>query len=147
MGGKLFAVIVILIALASAVPIIHHTFLGATVAPPEDISTHGAEIDKQLDETMIEAGLSFLGALRTRPDRARFRVILMSADQTVTDLDAAPEVVAVLQKPFEPSVLLELLDRYATVEHAGPPEPYENIMKGRVGMIPGWKQLPLRFSA
>jgi hypothetical protein len=62
MGGKLFAVVVILIALASAVPIINHTFLGATVAPPEDISTHGADIDKQLDETMIEAGLSFLTA-------------------------------------------------------------------------------------
>ena len=62
MGGKIFALLVIVIALASAVPIINHTFLGATVAPPEDISTHGAEIDKQLDETMLEAGLSFLAA-------------------------------------------------------------------------------------
>src|SRR5580704_796999 len=62
MGGKLFAVIVIVIALASAVPIISHTFLGASVRPPEDISTHGSDIDKQLDETMIEAGLSFLAA-------------------------------------------------------------------------------------
>src|ERR1700719_1655514 len=62
MGGKLFAVIVIVIALASAVPIISHTFLGASVQPPEDISTHGSDIDKQLDETMIEAGLSFLAA-------------------------------------------------------------------------------------
>lgn len=62
MGGKLFAVIVILIALLSAVPVITHTFVGATVAPPEDISTHGGEIDKQMDETMIEAGLSFLAA-------------------------------------------------------------------------------------
>ncbi|HLV86102.1 MAG TPA: hypothetical protein VKV39_03940 [Candidatus Sulfotelmatobacter sp.] len=62
MGGKIFAVLVILIALASAVPIVNHTFLGASVKPPEDISTHGAEIDKQLDETMIEAGLSFLAA-------------------------------------------------------------------------------------
>jgi hypothetical protein len=60
MGGKLFAVIVIVIALASAVPILNHTFLGASVKPPEDISTHGAEIDRQLDETMLEAGLSFL---------------------------------------------------------------------------------------
>ena len=62
MGGKLFAVIVIVIALASAVPIMSHTFLGASVQPPEDISTHGSDIDKQLDETMIEAGLSFLAA-------------------------------------------------------------------------------------
>src|SRR5579863_3134524 len=62
MGGKIFAVLVIIIALASAVPVITHTFMGATVAPPEDISTHGAEIDKQIDETMVEAGLSFLAA-------------------------------------------------------------------------------------
>lgn len=62
MSGKLFAAVVILLALASAVPIINHTFLGATVAPPQDISTHGAEIDKQIDETMWEAGLSFLAA-------------------------------------------------------------------------------------
>ena len=34
MGGKLFAVIVIVIALASAVPIISHTFLGASVRCP-----------------------------------------------------------------------------------------------------------------
>ena len=61
-------------------------------------------------------GLSFLGALRARPDRDRFRVILVTADQTVTEIDAAPGVVAVLQKPFEPSVLLELLDRYAHLE-------------------------------
>ena len=58
-------------------------------------------------------GMSFLGELRARPDRDRFRVILMSADQTVAELDAGPGVVAVLQKPFEPSVLLELVDRYA----------------------------------
>lgn len=62
MTGKLFAVVVILIALASAVPVVTHTFMGARVTPPEDISTHGAEIDKQMDETMIEAGLSFLAA-------------------------------------------------------------------------------------
>src|SRR5450432_4054988 len=62
MSGKLFAVVVIVIALASAVPIINHTFMGANVSMPEDISTHGFEIDKQIDETMIEAGLSFLAA-------------------------------------------------------------------------------------
>jgi cytochrome c oxidase subunit II len=62
MSGKLFAVLLILIALGSAVPVITHTFLGANVAPPEDISTHGSGIDQQMDETMIEAGLSFLAA-------------------------------------------------------------------------------------
>src|SRR5579885_815271 len=62
MTGKLLAVIVIVIALASAVPIVTHSFLGASIALPQDISTHGSEIDKQIDETMIEAGLSFLAA-------------------------------------------------------------------------------------
>jgi cytochrome c oxidase subunit II len=62
MNGKLFAIVVIGIALASAIPILSHTFMGANVALPQDISTHGAEIDKQIDETMIEAGLSFLAA-------------------------------------------------------------------------------------
>ena len=58
-------------------------------------------------------GLSFLDALQARPDRDRFRVILMSADRSVGDLEGAPGVVAVLEKPFETEDLLELLDRYA----------------------------------
>jgi cytochrome c oxidase subunit 2 len=62
--GKLFAVVVVAIALASAVPLITHTWYGSSIrlAPPEDISTHGHAIDEQLSETMIEAGLSFLAA-------------------------------------------------------------------------------------
>jgi len=55
--GKFFAITVVVIALASAVPILRHTW-----APPENISTHGAAIDEQLSETMAEAGLSFLAA-------------------------------------------------------------------------------------
>jgi cytochrome c oxidase subunit II len=55
--GKLFAITVVVIAIASAVPIIMHTW-----EPPPDISTHGYTIDKQLSETMVEAGLSFLAA-------------------------------------------------------------------------------------
>src|SRR5215831_18055939 len=62
MGGKIFAVLIVIIALASAVPIINHTFLGASVTPPEDISTHGKAIDEQLSVTMAEAGISFLAA-------------------------------------------------------------------------------------
>ena len=62
MGGKVFAVLIVIIALASAVPIISHTFLGASVTPPEDISTHGKAIDEQLSVTMMEAGISFLAA-------------------------------------------------------------------------------------
>src|SRR6266705_4747377 len=62
--GKVFAVIVVVIALASAIPIITHKWFGTAIqlAPPEDISTHGHAIDEQLSETMIEAGLSFLAA-------------------------------------------------------------------------------------
>jgi cytochrome c oxidase subunit II len=55
--GKLFGVVVVVIALASAVPIVMHTW-----APPVDISTHGHAIDEQLADTMLEAGLSFLAA-------------------------------------------------------------------------------------
>ena len=58
-------------------------------------------------------GLSFLDALRARPDRDRFRIILMSADRAVTHLEHAPGVVAVLQKPFETEDLLDLLKRHA----------------------------------
>lgn len=60
MGGKIFAVLVVVIALLSAVPIISHTFLGASVTLPEDISTHGKAIDEQMGVTMAEAGISFL---------------------------------------------------------------------------------------
>ena len=59
-------------------------------------------------------GLSFLDGLQARPDRDRFRVILMSADRSVGDLEGAPGVVAVLEKPFETEDLLELLDRHAS---------------------------------
>jgi cytochrome c oxidase subunit II len=62
MGGKIFAVLIVGIALLSSVPIIKHTFLGASVALPEDISTHGKAIDEQISVTMVEAGISFLVA-------------------------------------------------------------------------------------
>ena len=55
--AKFFAITVVIIAIASAVPIVLHTW-----TPPADISTHGYLIDKQMDETMIEAGVSFLAA-------------------------------------------------------------------------------------
>ena len=64
-------------------------------------------------------GLSFLDALQARPDRDRFRVILMSADRRVGVLDRAPGVVAVLQKPFETEDLLELLDRHSGADVGG----------------------------
>ena len=62
MGGKIFAVLIVVIALLSAIPIINHRFMGASVTLPEDISTHGKAIDEQLSVTMAEAGISFLAA-------------------------------------------------------------------------------------
>lgn len=55
--GKFFAVMLIIIAIGSAVPIVRHTW-----APPEDISVHGHMIDDQITDTMYEAGFSFLAA-------------------------------------------------------------------------------------
>ncbi len=55
--GKLFGVVLAVIALASAYPIVMHHYV-----QPVDISTHGHAIDEQLSDTMAEAGLSFLGA-------------------------------------------------------------------------------------
>src|SRR5208282_3214818 len=53
--GKLFGVILAIIALASAYPIVTHMYV-----QPVDISTHGHAIDEQLADTMAEAGLSFV---------------------------------------------------------------------------------------
>jgi cytochrome c oxidase subunit 2 len=55
--AKLFAITIIVIAIASAIPILLHTWVA-----PEDISTHGHLIDEQMSETMVEAGISFLAA-------------------------------------------------------------------------------------
>src|SRR5256885_16012840 len=53
--GKLFAIVLVIIASASAYPIVTHMYV-----MPEDISTHGHQIDEQLSDTMAEAGISFL---------------------------------------------------------------------------------------
>ena len=58
-------------------------------------------------------GGGFLEAIRARPDGGRYRVILMSADRSVTALRDVPGVVAVLDKPFDFSELLGLLARHA----------------------------------
>jgi cytochrome c oxidase subunit 2 len=55
--GKLFGVILTIIALVSVYPIAVHRY-----AQPVDISTHGHAIDEQLSHTMAEAGFAFLGA-------------------------------------------------------------------------------------
>ena len=55
--AKFFAITIVVIAIASAIPILLHTWVA-----PEDISTHGHMIDEQMSETMVEAGISFLAA-------------------------------------------------------------------------------------
>lgn len=55
--GKLCAVTIIVIAIASAIPVVMDTWVA-----PADVSTHGHLIDEQMSETMIEAGVSFLAA-------------------------------------------------------------------------------------
>src|SRR6202158_4720537 len=55
--AKLFALTIIVIAIASAIPVVMHTW-----EAPADVSTHGYLIDEQMSETMIEAGVSFLAA-------------------------------------------------------------------------------------
>ncbi|HTU42682.1 MAG TPA: hypothetical protein VMF10_13310 [Candidatus Aquilonibacter sp.] len=53
--AKLFAVTIVCIAIASAVPIIFHMW-----PLPPDVSLHGHLIDDQFADTMVEAGISFL---------------------------------------------------------------------------------------
>jgi cytochrome c oxidase subunit 2 len=55
--AKTFALIIVLIAIASAIPIVMHMW-----PMPQDISTHGYLIDEQYADTMAEAGLSFLAS-------------------------------------------------------------------------------------
>jgi cytochrome c oxidase subunit II len=55
--GKFLAVALVIIALLSAYPIIANKY-----PLPEDISTHGHQIDAQLKDTMVEAGVSFVAA-------------------------------------------------------------------------------------
>src|ERR1700722_8537918 len=55
--AKIFAVVIVLIAIASAIPIVMHTW-----PLPQDISTHGALIDEQFADTMLEPGISFLAS-------------------------------------------------------------------------------------
>jgi len=55
--ARIFAVTIVLIAIASAVPIVMHMW-----PLPQDISTHGHLIDEQFADTMAEAGISFLAS-------------------------------------------------------------------------------------
>ena len=53
--AKFFAVTLVVIAIASAIPVVMHIW-----EAPVDISTHGKLIDDQMSETMLEAGICFL---------------------------------------------------------------------------------------
>ena len=55
--AKLLAVTIIVIAIASAIPIVMHMW-----PMPIDISVHGHLIDEQYSDTMLEAGVSFLAS-------------------------------------------------------------------------------------
>src|SRR5258708_9803032 len=55
--AKIFAVTIILIAIASAIPIVMHMW-----PMPPDISLHGHLIDDQYADRMLEAGISFLAS-------------------------------------------------------------------------------------
>ncbi len=55
--AKLFCRLrIVVIAIASAIPIVIHIW-----EPPQDISPHGQLIDEQMSETMAEAGISLPG--------------------------------------------------------------------------------------
>lgn len=55
--GKLFAILTVLVTLATAYPIVTHKY-----APPAGASANAAEIDRELSRTTLEAGLAFAGA-------------------------------------------------------------------------------------
>jgi cytochrome c oxidase subunit II len=55
--AKFLAVTIVIIAIASAIPIVMHIW-----PMPQDISTHGHLIDEQFADTMLEAGVSFLAS-------------------------------------------------------------------------------------
>jgi len=55
--AKLLAVVIVIIAIGSAIPIVMHMW-----HLPQDISTHGHVIDEQFADTMTEAGISFLAS-------------------------------------------------------------------------------------
>ena len=58
-------------------------------------------------------GRELLAAIALRPDRERFRVILISADGAAHALATRPRVVEVLRKPFGLDRLIDAVRRYA----------------------------------
>ena len=58
-------------------------------------------------------GRELLAAIALRPDRERFRIILISADTEALGLATRPRVVEVLRKPFALARLLDAVRRHA----------------------------------
>jgi CheY-like chemotaxis protein len=58
-------------------------------------------------------GRELLAAVALRPDRERFRIVLISPDQQVLALADRPRVVEVLRKPFAIERLVNAVRRYA----------------------------------
>jgi len=66
-----------------------------------------------LDPRMPErSGRDFLLALAMRPDRERFRVVLVSADPSAANFRGLACVVEVLPKPVDPGLLVRTLRRF-----------------------------------
>lgn len=59
------------------------------------------------------SGRELLAAVALRPDRERFRIIVISADSEAQALAARPRVVEVLRKPFALERLLDAVRRFA----------------------------------
>ena len=58
-------------------------------------------------------GREVLAAVALRPDRERFRIVLLSADPRALALADRPRVVEVIRKPFALERLLEAVRRHA----------------------------------
>ena len=58
-------------------------------------------------------GRELLAAIALRPDRERFRIIVISADTEAAALATRPRVVEVLRKPFGLERLLDAVRRHA----------------------------------
>ena len=58
-------------------------------------------------------GRELLAAIALRPDRERFRIVVISADSEARALASRPRVVEVLRKPFALEKLLDAVRRYA----------------------------------
>ena len=58
-------------------------------------------------------GREVLAAIALRPDRERFRIILISAEAEASALATRPRVVEVLRKPFGLEKLLDAVRRHA----------------------------------